>query len=265
MLKLCIFGDIHYIDTIPNWPVKRKLVEYADVLTEKMINKINKEIKPDIVIFMGDFIQATNNIETDKKNILHIWNKFKQINCPYYVLLGNHELKNVNNNKEILNIIDYKQATYSIDADEYHLVFIGTDINPNDQSCSTQYISPIDWKWLKKDLENNKDKKTIVFSHFGIAEDKELLQNFWCNTPDGENLMLRNRNELKKLLKKINVLAVFCAHLHWTKTIKEDGIDYYMIGSLTENVNNDGIPDGVYFTVELNNNRISIIENHISL
>ena len=52
---------------------------------------------------------------------------------------------------------------------------------------------------------------------------------------------------------------------YWTKTIKEDGIDYYMIGSLTENINNDGIPDGVYFTVELNNNRISVIENHISL
>ena len=35
MLKLCVFADIHYIDEIPNWPVKRKLVEYADRLTEK--------------------------------------------------------------------------------------------------------------------------------------------------------------------------------------------------------------------------------------
>ena len=57
MLKLCVFADIHYIDIIPNWSVKRKLVEYADCLTDKLIEKINNEIKPNIVIFLGDFIQ----------------------------------------------------------------------------------------------------------------------------------------------------------------------------------------------------------------
>ena len=57
MIKLCVFADIHYIDIIPNWPVKRKLVEFADCLTDKLIEKINNEIKPNIVIFLGDFIQ----------------------------------------------------------------------------------------------------------------------------------------------------------------------------------------------------------------
>ena len=51
MIKLCVFADIHYIDIIPNWPVKRKLVEFADCLTDKLIEKINNEIKPNNLIY----------------------------------------------------------------------------------------------------------------------------------------------------------------------------------------------------------------------
>ena len=51
MIKLCVFADIHNIDIIPNWPVKRKLVEYADCLTDKLIEKINNEIKPNNLIY----------------------------------------------------------------------------------------------------------------------------------------------------------------------------------------------------------------------
>ena len=51
MIKICVFADIHYCDEIPNWPVKRKLVDYAEDLTNKLIDKINNEIKPDIVTY----------------------------------------------------------------------------------------------------------------------------------------------------------------------------------------------------------------------
>lgn len=265
MIKLCIFSDIHYIDKIPNWSTKRKLVEYADTLTEKLIDKINNEIKPDIVIHLGDMIQASNDINIDKKNILHVWNLFQKIKKPYYTLLGNHELKSVQSNKEILDLINYKSATFSIDKSDYHFVFIGTDINNEDKLYKTHYISESDLEWLKKDLEVNKDKKIIIFSHFGIAEDANIKENFWCYSEDGENLMLRNRSKLKELMQNKNILAVFCGHQHWTKKMKENGINYYMIGSLTENINEDGIPDGVYFEVEIEKENIIVYEKHLNI
>ncbi len=265
MLKLCIFADIHYIDKKPNWPVNRKLVEYADILTEKLIDKINNEINPDIVIYLGDMIQASKNIENDKRNIIHVWNLFKKIKKPYYTLLGNHELKSVQSNDEILDLLNYKSATFSIDINEYHLIFIGTDINNEDKEYRTQYISERDLEWLKKDLEINKDKKIILFSHFGIAEDVNIKENFWCYSDNGENLMIRNRNELKELIKNKNIIAVFCGHQHWTKEIEENKINYYMIGSLTENINGDGIPDGVYFEVEIEKDNVNITEKHLNI
>lgn len=35
-----------------------------------------------------------------------------------------------------------------------------------------------------------------------------------------------------------------------------------MLGSLTENINNDGIPDGVYFEVEISKDNIVVNEKH---
>ena len=60
-------------------------------------------------------------------------------------------------------------------------------------------------------------------------------------------------------------MAVFSGHQHWTKKIIEDGIPYYVLGSMTENINNDGIPDGVYFIVDFNGEKLNKKKKHIRL
>lgn len=263
-LKMFIFSDIHYIDKKPNWNIKRKLFEYAEEIVDEMIYKVNNEIKPDICIHLGDIIQASETKEDDIKNLRYMWKKLSKFNVPFYNLLGNHELKNVKSNKEILDIIGYKNATFSLDIKGYHLLFLGTDVNENDEKYKTQYLSKKDLEFIRKDLEINCDKKIIIFSHFGIAEDEKIQENFYFNK-DSEKGMLRNRDELKSLLKGKNVIAVFVGHQHWTKKIDENGISYYMIGSIIENMKLDGIPDGVYFEVETNENDIIVKEKHLKL
>ena len=44
-----------------------------------------------------------------------------------------------------------------------------------------------------------------------------------------------------------------------------DNLDYYIIGSLTEDINNNGIPDAVYYVVSLNDDNIDVKEQHIKL
>lgn len=46
----------------------------------------------------------------------------------------------------------------------YHLVFISTDINDMDKKYRTQYIYQNDLKWLKEDLEINKKKHYNIFT-----------------------------------------------------------------------------------------------------
>lgn len=211
-LKMCIFSDIHYIKNKPDWKINQKLTEYADELVDQMINKINNEIKPDICIHLGDIIQASKNKDEDIKNLKYMWNKLQQIQVPFYTLLGNHELKNMQSNKEVLEILGYNKATFSININDYHLIFLGTDINFEDYTYRTQYISDNDLEWLQDDLKNN-NKKTIIFSHFGIAEDR-MTGNFWCEK-DIELGMIRNRNKIKDLLLfEEKLIAIFVGHQH---------------------------------------------------
>ena len=70
--------------------------------------------------------------------------------------------------------------------------------------------------------------------------------------------------ELKEIIESDgNVIGVFSGHQHWTKHLKENGIDYHVVGSLTENVNGEGVCDGVYFIVEIENGKTTIKEDHI--
>ena len=91
------------------------------------------------------------------------------------------------------------------------------------------------------------------------------MSNYWAYTVDGENLMIRNRKELLELLSNYNIIGMFCGHQHWTKKLTYKNYNCYMLGSLTENINSDGIPDGVYFDVTLDNENIIVKEEHITI
>lgn len=68
-LRLIIFSDLHYTDEEQNFEIKRKLVEQAEPILEKLIEKINNTKELDAVINLGDFIQAAKDKERDLRNI----------------------------------------------------------------------------------------------------------------------------------------------------------------------------------------------------
>lgn len=270
-LKLVIFSDLHYAPERPinnGSVIDRKLTDYALPLLEKLTEKINHEIKPDVIFNLGDLVEDFNDKAKDLINIKFIWDKFKAFKFPFYSLIGNHDLRSMDRRQEVENIFEYKHSTFSVDINGYHFVLLGLDVNTEQgRACGgifkTQFISEEDLTWLKNDLNNNK-LPVIVLSHYGIAEDK--MKGNWWFEKNPEHALLGNRKELKEILKADkNLIAVFSGHQHWTKSYIEDGINYYVIGSMTENINDDGIPDGIYFEIELNNKNISILENHIRL
>ena len=258
-----VIADLHYIDKKPNWPDKRKLVEYAEPMLNKIIEQTNNNKNINFIVNLGDLIQSSNNKEKDKKNLKYINEKLKKIKIPIYHVLGNHELKSATSNKEVLRILGCSKSTYSFNHEDYHFLVIGTDVNQSDKIFKTQYISKKDLTWIKKDLENNSKKRIIIFCHFGIIDDPDIMNNYWAYTENGENLMLRNRKELLDILSPYNVIGILCGHQHWTKKLPYKNHYCYMLGSLTENIKNDGKPEGVFFDVILDNNEIEVHEEHI--
>ena len=243
-------------------------MEYAEPLLSKLIEKINNEIKPELVLNLGDLVEDFNDHDKDIINLNYIWNKFKNIKGKFYSCIGNHDLRSMSSRNEVEQIMGYGHSTFSFDIEGMHIVILGTYVNNDIGTESggifkTQFISEQDLNWLKEDLDENK-LPTIICTHFGVAED-DMKGNWWFESCP-EHALLGNRKELKEILKKDkNIIAVFSGHQHWTKTIIEDGISYYIVGSMTENINNDGIPDGVYYIVEFDGEKIKVIKNNIRL
>ena len=76
------------------------------------------------------------------------------------------------------------------------------------------------------------------------------MEGNWWFEKHPEYAVLGNRKEIKKILnKENNLIAVFSGHQHWTKKLIENDVNYYILGSLTENINDNGVPDGVYYEV----------------
>ncbi len=269
--KIVIFSDLHYA---PEKPIKngsiieRKLIEYAEPLLEKLIDKINNEIKPDLIINLGDLVEDFNDHDKDILNLNYIWNKLKSIEGKFYSCIGNHDLRSMSSRKEVEQIMEYEHSTFSFDIFGMHIVILGTYVNNDIGTASggilkTQFISKEDLEWLKADLNKN-SLPTIICTHFGVAEDN-MKGNWWFESCP-EHALLGNRKELKKIIKNNeNILAVFSGHQHWTKYINEEEISYYILGSMTENINDDGVPDGVYFIVEFDGKNIEVVEKNIRL
>lgn len=268
--KLIIFSDIHYLDERPNildFNLSRKLTQYSVELMDKLITKINKD-KPNLSICLGDLIEDTFNHDNDIINYTYIWNKLKDIQVPFYSVIGNHDLRTMNSRKELEEIMEYKNATFSFDLNGYHFIILTTDIREdsgeNDGGIyKSQCMSEKELNWLKEDLSNN-TLPCIIFTHFGLAEDKQKGNYFFEENP--EYGLMNNRHKLKDIINfDNNVIAIFSGHQHWTKQIQETGKNYYLVGSLIDNVDMLGVPDGVYLEVGLEDRSVKVLEKHIKL
>ena len=271
MNRIVIFSDLHYAPELPvnnGSRIERKLIQYALPMLEKITDKINNDIKPDATLYLGDFVEDFNDHDKDIINLKYIWNEFQKINVPLYACIGNHDLRSMSTRKEVEQILGYEHSTFSFDLSGLHIVILGTFVNNelgNEEGgiYKTQFISEDDMKWLKEDLEKT-TLPTIICIHFGVAEDT-MKGNWWFESLP-ETALLGNRKELKEILKNDKkILAVFSGHQHWTKKIVENEISYYVVGSMTENIKNDGIPDGVYFVVEYEDQTLKVKEEDIRI
>lgn len=270
-MKVVVFSDIHYAPALPvnnGSIIGRKLIQYSVPLVNKLTDEINNNIKPDIVINLGDLIEDFFDHDMDIVNITYIWSLLQKIEPPFYSVTGNHDLRSMNSRGEIEKIMEYNHSTFSIDLNDYHFIFLGLNVDCQGRTgyggiLKTQFIFDEDLKWLEEDLTHT-NLPTLIFTHFGLAED-DMKGNWWFEENPG-HAVFGNRKEVKEILKgNSNILGVFSGHQHWTKRLQEDNIDYYVLGPLTENINGDNVPDGVYFEIELNKNNIKVEKKHIRL
>jgi len=200
-----------------------------------VIHSINKEEKfplPDFVIFNGDIIQGTKFkfLQPECEFAKSIIDELK---CPYFTVLGNHEVLNTEGNPRFLN--PYKKTFgrekiyYSFVHNGFHFILFdncnswgsvkGATINRNE--------------WLRKTLNQNINNPKIIVCHIPLVsfrEDRILNESFGFPSYKliGEETLEIIQDHSDK------VIAVLNGHLHLTGVVQTNN---YWLSSLFSDKN----------------------------
>lgn len=231
-VKFINFSDLHLSINGENTMKMGK--ESVDIV-KSCVDLANKTNDISFVILTGDLLQDAEPWNLDKvKEILD------NLNVPYYVILGNHDISPVqtDTNKFIFPSISKSTFVWAFQGHGFngsdswwsvdpvqglHLIGLDTTVT----GTWGGNISKKQLEWLDKDLEKNKDKLCIVLSHHALVphtkDDFNRTKNF----------VVENSNEVRKILEKHKVKIVITGHHHITDVKTINGITYFSNPSTT--------------------------------
>ncbi len=259
-MKFAIINDMHIGPLTGGFSqgVQRKLIFESERLVKEFVEKMNNEERPEFVVNLGDSVEDVNNREIDRTSFKKAISLLSGLQMPIYFLIGNHDVRTLSD-QDITTILGYEKMHYSFDHDAFHFVALSFEMTGEHTKVLSDIRAEVPREqlmWLTEDLSKT-SKPTIVFIHYGLAED-DMKGNFWFES-NPHNALLGNREEVRKILEESGkVKAVFNAHQHWNRMHVHNSIPYFTVTSLVENTKNDGIPAEAWTIVNLDENKIEV-------
>ena len=213
----------------------------------RIIDQINL-LQPDFVVHTGDMIMGTPPRDVEAQ-----WEAFQKavvkFEMPCYLAYGNHDIKGPLETRE--RVVKRKSSWHSFNHKGSHFIILDSE-GAKEGGKFKRKISPSQLKWLKNDLEANKNAaKIFVFFHTPI---------WW-----GRYSRVGNWNqEVHQLMAKYKVDTVFSGHKHWyEKNEVRDGVRYIITAGggaeLKQNEGNGGFFHFMFVTVENGKAHLAVI------
>lgn len=237
-MKIFIYSDLHISKTssiLPSTSSNSKYTYRQNMILEtgKYLADIIDQVKPDLIINLGDTFDQHTITSYDVKIASEFFKSFRYLNIPHLVLVGNHEMVNYDFNAiEILNNIDnitVISEPCTIDGNFIKTLYGNADTIPelNTQLALLPYME-------FKDILNFPDG-TFLFSHIDIMGIK-IRGNF--ELPDGVS---------KEQLAKYKL--VFNGHIH-RPSIKDNVVNVGSISTHSFSDDDESVPQCYVFDTE---------------
>ncbi len=252
-LTLGIVTDLHFGPEARFQGKLRKLTHQAGDLARAFVRSMNDEVKPDLVVNLGDDIEDESR-EADLRRYGECQGILRGANAELLNVAGNHDL--IYMNRDDLARFWQREGPlyYSLDRGGFHFVVLCT-LERKDVEVR---LPETQLAWLRDDLAKG-SAPTVVFMHHPASE-QELEESRWW--PGRSHLALvKERAELRRILETSGrVRAVFNGHLHWNHLDVIGGIPYVTVQSLIENLDDDapGRPAASHAVVRLSERRIGV-------
>jgi Icc protein len=252
-LTIGMISDLHF-GPEARWAGKlRKLTHQAGDLTRAFVVAMNDEVRPDLVVNLGDDIEDESR-EADLARYGECQSILRTAHAPLVNVAGNHDL--VTLNREDLNRFWQRSGPlyYAFDVQGWHFVVLHTLEKPDVEVR----VPATQVDWLRADLAAG-SAPTVVLMHHSASEQEVEDSRWW---PGRAHLALvKERASLRRIFEESKrVRAVFNGHLHWNHLDVIAGIPYVTVQSLIENLDDDapGRAASAHAVVRLSERRMTV-------
>jgi len=201
---------------------------------------------------LGDFVDTAPDQKTELDYLRIIQKAYARFAGKRYLVLGNHDLMKFAKAEFLENCgINVPNTYYSFSAGGCHFVILDANFRQDGEPYASgnfkwrdTFIPPFQLEWLREDLRNAGDKKTLVFVHQNLYD--EL--NDYC---------VKNAHEVRAVLEEsAKVLAVFQGHEHRGGYRNINGIHYLTLKALVDGAS---LENNAYSVVSISvDNRIRV-------
>jgi predicted MPP superfamily phosphohydrolase len=255
-LVIGLISDIHFGPEAAFGGKLRKLTAEAPALAQAFVDRMNREVRPDFVVNLGDDIED-EGLEADRARYRSCIGVLRGLDAELVNVAGNHDLIYLapSDLLEIWGRPGEASLYSSFDRGDCHFVVLHTRERKDlDVSVGTEQLA-----WLEADLKASKGKPVIGLMHHSVA-DQDLRGNRWFEGHPNICLV-RERRAIRALFEAHGgVLAVFNGHLHWNHLDVIRGIPYVTLQSLIENLDDDapGRAAAAHAVVRLSKRRVLV-------
>lgn len=252
-MRFALISDEHFGPTAYFQGKLRKLTAHAGVLCQAFVERMNREVKPDLVINLGDVIED----ESRPKDLEH-YRQFVDIlgalECPVLHVAGNHDQVNLSD-ADLCELWKHDGALhYSKDVAGVHFSILRT-IEVTDVAI---HLPQEQIDWLAQDLAQSSLPSVVLMHH--PASEMRLDGNRWFEKRPNVCRVAERRALQDVVSNAPRVVAVFNGHVHWNHFDVISGVPYITLQSLVENLDEDapGRAAAAHAVVDLDDRRMVV-------
>lgn len=254
-LVIGLVTDLHFGPEASFGGKLRKLTARAPELLRAFVERMNRDIRPDVVVNLGDDLEDESR-QADLARYGEVMAILRELEAPVLHVAGNHDTIHLAP-VDILAMWGRPPGSalyYATEIGGYRLIVLHT-VEVKDVSVT---IDDAQIAWLEQELASSTEPVIVLMHH--SAADQHLIGNRWF-----EGLphicLVRQRAHLRSILEASGkVLAVFNGHLHWNHLDVIGQIPYVTLQSLIENVEEDapGRPAAAHGVVRITPRRLLV-------
>ncbi len=212
-IKIVCISDIHYS---PNQDWSNCIWKYTPneeipELVDRFVDIVNNELKPDLIVELGDRIIDVD-ADTDVANTRWVYENIdSRVHCPVFHVDGNHDFVNVGKS-ELANVLHNPQLPYVRLFKGYKCIFFDS-LDPMLEGVGGA-VSSRQLAWLEEEM-NNDDLPKMVFSHHPLNH-HEIQRNFLIPKETVPLMKVSNCEEVRNILENGKDFLFHAAgHQHW--------------------------------------------------